>query len=289
MSPLTLSVVIPVYNEEAAIGDCVERLARLSPPVDEILVVDNNSTDDTASVVEALTATVPSLRLVREERQGARFAAARGIADATGDLVAKIDADTLVNPGWSAAVHDFFAKVDDDVAGGSGMCSMHDLPFQGVFRKMQARAAATVAERLDRGELSSVTDTFGANCVLRAGAWKDIAPHLSERVDVQDDLDIGIVAVDRGWRLGWIPGLEARISGRRLCTSPASYWQYTARTPRTFAAHGKRAAMIKSLIGVTGARALQAVFWPILRMWDPESSSFRLGGPRNAAPERVLP
>ncbi len=289
MTVSTLSVVIPVYNEASAIGDCVERLARLSPPVDEILVVDNNSTDGTAAVVEGLTATIPALRLIREERQGARFAAARGVADASGEFIAKIDADTQVSPGWSAAVHDFFSKVDEDVAGGSGMCTMHDLPFQGIFRRMQDRASAQVAEKLERGELSTVSDTFGANCVLRSRAWKDIAPHLSERTDVQDDLDIGIVAVDRGWRLGWIPGLEARISGRRLCTSPVSYWQYTARSPRTFAAHGKRAAMVKSLIGVMGARALQAVFWPVLRMWDPDTSSFRRGGPRSSEPARILP
>ncbi|MGU3293499.1 glycosyltransferase [Williamsia sp. M5A3_1d] len=287
MSSPTISVIIPAYNEEADIAACLDALLDQDEPVHEVIVIDNNSTDGTAAIAESYARRSPTVRLVTETQQGALHAAARGVREAAGDLIAKIDADTVVTPRWTAAIRRFFAVVPPTVAGGSGLCSMHDMPAQWLFRSAQARFTAKLEAAMRKGDITEMADTFGANCVMRAAAWTDIAPHTSTRDDIQDDLDIGLTVVDRGWQLAWVPGMDAQISGRRLCTTPASYWKYTARTPRTFRMHGKRKQWAGSLVGIGFARLAQALAWPVLAFWDPRDRTFALSPRREE--QRVLP
>ena len=64
-STLTLGVLVPAYDEEATIGDLLGRLLAV-PGIDEVVVVDDGSTDATADVVEGLAARDARLRLVRQ-------------------------------------------------------------------------------------------------------------------------------------------------------------------------------------------------------------------------------
>lgn len=83
----SVSVVLPAFNEEIHVRQAVEEFFA-SSVVDEVLVVDNNSTDRTAS--EARTA---QARVVREIRQGYGAALRRGLREATGDLVVLSEPD----------------------------------------------------------------------------------------------------------------------------------------------------------------------------------------------------
>jgi glycosyltransferase involved in cell wall biosynthesis len=82
---LTVSVVIPCYNEEDGIRYVLERIPAY---VDEVIVVDNNCTDRTASVAAALGA-----RIVVERRKGYGYAYQGGFPHARGDIIATVDGD----------------------------------------------------------------------------------------------------------------------------------------------------------------------------------------------------
>ncbi|MBI3965188.1 MAG: glycosyltransferase, partial [Chloroflexi bacterium] len=77
----SVSVVFPAYNEAEGIAAAIEDFFAC-PAVDEIVVVDNNSSDATPAIVAETRA-----RLVRETRQGYGFALRRGLAEAKGDYV----------------------------------------------------------------------------------------------------------------------------------------------------------------------------------------------------------
>ena len=98
---LTLSVVVPAYNEQEVIGECLRRLVAQGDAITEIVVVDNNSTDDGMAVVAEMARTYPYIRTITESQQGLVYARNSGIDAATGDLVARIDADTRVPDGWA--------------------------------------------------------------------------------------------------------------------------------------------------------------------------------------------
>lgn len=82
-----MSVVLPAYNEEQYIRSAVEDFF-LSGVVDEVVVVDNNSSDGTAAETARTAA-----RLVHEERQGYGYALRRGLREATGDLIIMAEPD----------------------------------------------------------------------------------------------------------------------------------------------------------------------------------------------------
>ena len=93
----TYSVVIPNYNHSAYLGSALEAHLGQSRPADEIIVVDDASTDDSCAVVERIAAAAPTVRLIRLERnRGAIAAGRRGLGEARGKYVIFAAADDLV-------------------------------------------------------------------------------------------------------------------------------------------------------------------------------------------------
>lgn len=119
---MQFSVVICTYNRSHNLPGCIERLAR-QEGVDgldwEVVVVDNNSTDDTEAVVERLAAEAPiAIRYVFEGEQGLNYARNRGVAESEGGYFCFVDDDILVGPGWLAALHAALEQNDADAVGG---------------------------------------------------------------------------------------------------------------------------------------------------------------------------
>lgn len=99
---LTVSVVVPVYNAMRTLPRCLAALAQLSPAPDEILVVDNGSTDGSGGRLEAfaLECGGGGVRVLHEPRRGAAAARNAGIRAAKGEVIAFTDADCAPEPAW---------------------------------------------------------------------------------------------------------------------------------------------------------------------------------------------
>jgi glycosyltransferase involved in cell wall biosynthesis len=93
-----VSVIVPVYNGERFISRTLASVrAQTYSPI-EIVVIDDGSTDRTASLVEAEAARDSRIRLFRSKNLGVTAARNRGIAEARGHLIAPLDADDLWHP-----------------------------------------------------------------------------------------------------------------------------------------------------------------------------------------------
>src|SRR5690349_12508105 len=103
---IRVSIVIPAYNEEFHLRSCLQAIADQSQPVHEVIVVDNNSSDQTAKVA----ATYPFVKVIHEPRQGRVFARNAGFNAATGDVVGRIDADIILPVDWVAHVQHFYGR-----------------------------------------------------------------------------------------------------------------------------------------------------------------------------------
>jgi glycosyltransferase involved in cell wall biosynthesis len=91
-----ITVVIPLYNKAPYIQRALDSVLTQTRLPDEIIVVDDGSTDGGAEIVENIGH--PLIRLVRQENQGRWFATNRGITKATGELIATLDADDAWKP-----------------------------------------------------------------------------------------------------------------------------------------------------------------------------------------------
>ena len=123
---MKISVVIPAYNEEKYIGECLKHcVENKTSAVCEIIVVDNASSDRTASIVGSFT----GVTLLTEQQKGVCFARQRGIHAASGDVIAFIDADTHVSKQWFERIEAEFTR-DPALVSFTGPYSYHDLPEQ---------------------------------------------------------------------------------------------------------------------------------------------------------------
>ncbi len=113
-----ISVVVPAYNEQLWLERCISALQRQNTSVPyEIIVVDNNSTDDTARVAESL-----NVRVVFEAQQGLTFARQAGQDAALGAIVAHTDADSEVPSDWIESIARAYADHPDTAVVSGPMC-----------------------------------------------------------------------------------------------------------------------------------------------------------------------
>jgi len=116
------TVIVCTYNRSQNLPSCFAALARQEnvQHVDwEVLVVDNNSSDDTPATVQRLSREMPlKLRYVPELQQGLNHARNRGVLSSDGTYFAFVDDDIHVAPGWLSAIHQAFAHNDADAIGG---------------------------------------------------------------------------------------------------------------------------------------------------------------------------
>ncbi len=94
-----VSVIVPVYNAERTIEDCVCSLLALRYPSDrrELLLVDNGSTDRTGTILERYAG---QITVLFEPKPGPATARNKGIVAAGGDVVAFTDSDCIVDREW---------------------------------------------------------------------------------------------------------------------------------------------------------------------------------------------
>ena len=117
---MRFSIVIATYKRAGVLKDTLESLSRLRPGAPwELIVVDNNSPDDTREVVEIAARTFPvPLRYAFEAEQGRSAALNCGFALATGDIIVTTDDDVRVEPDWLTAIETALVRQECDYVGG---------------------------------------------------------------------------------------------------------------------------------------------------------------------------
>ncbi len=104
---LNISVIVPVYNTSLFLEACIAALQAQDYPQDayEILMVDNNSTDDSAVIL----ARAQGIRALQEMKQGSYAARNRAVREARGAILAFTDSDCLPEPGWLQSIDAAFS------------------------------------------------------------------------------------------------------------------------------------------------------------------------------------
>ncbi|GAA5060959.1 glycosyltransferase [Nocardia callitridis] len=286
MNAKTLSVVIPAYNEEQVIGDCLARLTAQLDHIAEIIVVDNNSTDRTADAVRGFGQHHPSITLIDEARQGLVYARNTGMNAATSDLIARIDADTLVGPDWARTIVDFFERDTEEYwAAACGRGEAYGLPYGDRLGKLKQR----MRER-KRAEVRAVPVLYGSNMIVRTQVWAAIRDRVGMRRDIFEDVDCGLCVTETGGRNAFLPEITVGVAARRMETGMPGFVRYMSCLPRTLLLHRRYAlAAAAALLYVPSVSTLHAARLALLRSYDTETGTFAARNILRPTTDRVAP
>jgi glycosyltransferase involved in cell wall biosynthesis len=209
----SVSVVIPAYNHERFVGIAVASALRQTRPPLEIVVVDDGSTDATASRVAEFG---PDVRLISQPNGGVSSARNTGIAEASGDLIAFLDADDEWCP---AKLERQVAAFEADPDLGLVHCAVEDISADG----------AVLARHIDglSGWVADELLLLRRPVVLGGGSGfivpRDVL-HLiggfDPRLSTSADWDV-VYRVARSYRIGFVPEvlLRYRLHGGNMHTN----------------------------------------------------------------------
>jgi glycosyltransferase involved in cell wall biosynthesis len=210
---MQISFVIPAYNEADNIGRC---LASIFRELDgkryshEVIVVDNASTDGTADAAGKY----PGVIVVREARKGITFARQAGFVRSRGDLVANIDADAALTPGWIDTTLREFAR-DPELVCLSGPQRYFDVPASTRVATRIFYCVSFLAYLANRFVVRAGSMVQGGNFVCRRRALEQIGGFDTAIQFYGEDTDIARRLYPVG-RVKFTFALPILASGRRL-------------------------------------------------------------------------
>ncbi|WP_067538842.1 glycosyltransferase [Nocardia crassostreae] len=264
---VVLSVVVPVLNEAAGISATLDRILE-QQAVDEIIVVDNGSTDDTPTILRRYQEAHPRIHIVEESRRGLARARNTGFDSARGEFIARTDGDTLTDPTWAATIRRHFIE-HPETAAVTGITTYHDSPV-GFFLRIGFWI------QIRRGKLGGrVGNMHGPNMGIRKASWEAIREFTNTGSHVVEDLDLALCLTTRGQRIDQLLDMRATTSPRRRRTNPRDWWQFQLSGLRTISEHGYDVLPYHRAV-VTGAWLAHTAQWPIYLFWDFDRRRFTL-------------
>lgn len=213
----SLSVVIPCKDDGPFLERCLQALQSQTVAPLEIIVVDNNSSDNTGEI-----ANLHGARVLHEHVPGIAAAASAGYDAARGDVIARCDADSIPPADWLERICRRFGQ-EPDLALLTGPGVFYGT---GRIRSRIAGVAYMQAYFVVMAAAMGHWPPFGSNCAFRRQDWKQARTKVS-RLDtgVHDDVDLGF-ALDPARRMAYDPSLKVGISARALAGGAAAWLRF---------------------------------------------------------------
>ena len=205
---MKVSIVIPAHNEEESIAHTLQAVCAFDYPDFEVIVVDNASSDKTGDIAR----TFP-VKVVYENRKGLLFARERGRVEATGEIIANIDADCLPHKKWlSKMVHHF---KNNEVAAVSG-------PYDYFDGKRFFRISSLFLQKTAYVFMNNVLQHFkkggvliGGNNMIRASVLQDIGGYNTDILFYGEDTNTAKRVSKKG-KIIFHPNCVMKTSARRF-------------------------------------------------------------------------
>lgn len=169
---VNFSVIIPVYNDPEGLRDTLSSLLQQDYPQEdhEILVVDNNSTDNTKTVASDMADKYKHTHILTEEDIQSSYAARNtGIKNASGEFLAFIDADMTVEPSWLSKLESTFGETKADYIGCNIDLYLPEGERETILTRYNLKTGFPIKERMQNQNFA------GAGCIA---IRKEVVDHI---------------------------------------------------------------------------------------------------------------
>lgn len=236
---MKISVVIPIYNAKDTILVCLKSLDEQEPPPYEVILIDNNSTDDSLGIIRVEMIRFNNLKILisSESKKGPAAARNKGLGMATGDIIAFIDSDCIAGREWVKNINSAFE--DDSQLGAIGGVEgglFSDISLIGKFLSVFWLAAP---KRLCRSIILSKEDflrdnyisTF--NCAFKRSILLDIGGFDETFFPSGEDIDLWMRALEKkakiiAWDHNIVISHQQNLSFRGLMKKTFAYGEASA-------------------------------------------------------------
>lgn len=209
---MKISIVVPAHNEEKYIENCVKSLISQEEKPYEIIIIDNNSTDNTYEILKKY----PQIKIHKEHIKGMILARNTAFNIASGDIIARCDADTICPKTWTKKIRENFEK--EDIIALSGATDFYDYWFgnKNSFYTIMLNKFCKL--------LFQTNAIFGPNMAIKKSAWEKIKNEVCMNAkEVHEDIDLALHLKKYG-KVGFDNDLITHISARRLKQNPISFF-----------------------------------------------------------------
>jgi glycosyltransferase involved in cell wall biosynthesis len=195
---LRVTAAIPCYNGERFIGKALEAILSQTRQVDEILVIDDGSTDNSALVASQC----PRVRLIQHDcNKGLAQARNTALSNAVGDVIVYVDADACAEPNMVASLLREYLDEEIVGVGGQGIeTSVHTVWDR--WRKLYA-SQSLGDERCGATWLYGICSSYRKRALLDIGGFDPLFRTNAE------DVEIGLRLTKAGYRLVYTPHARA--------------------------------------------------------------------------------
>lgn len=201
-----ITVIMPVYNEEARILDTLGALYANTVPPDEVILADGSSTDRT---VELVRERFPQVRIVENPRHHAAAGRNEGIKQARGDILAFTDGDCIAAPDWIEQITKAFAEYDIDGLGGKVLTAPPENRIEEYWGTLAWNLIMSFGDDPYVVDQCRLNDAFvTANCAYKRKLLIQLRGFSNWFANNAEDVDLCWRAVQAGAKLMYIPGVQ---------------------------------------------------------------------------------
>lgn len=229
MAKPTVSIIVPVYNEERYLDACLDAIARQTVAPDEVILVNNNSTDNSLKIAQQF----PFVRVVDEKEQGIVYARNKGFDNVKSEIIARIDADTILPANWVERVHTFYKDGRHPKTALTGGGYFYNFRLQ----KFNGWLQGQLAFRMNRF-IAGFYVLWGSNMAMPRHFWDEVKHDVCLRNDIHEDLDLAIHLHNLGYHIHYQENLRVGVALKRIWTDRKYVHQHMRRWPTTMKIHG---------------------------------------------------